>query len=363
MSPPPAPHTLQTPHPPHAPWRPGERVLVTGGAGFLGSHLCEQLLALGCEVIALDDLSSGDLQHLAPLRDHPRFRFVHRDVCLPPPPEAEGVSRIFNLACPASPALYQRQPVQTVLASVLGIWQLLELARRSGARLLQASTSEVYGDALQHPQQEADWGHVNPIGPRACYDEGKRCAEAMLLSYARQHGTDVGIARLFNTYGPRLNPGDGRVVCNFIVQALRGEPLTLYGNGTQTRSFCYVDDTVRGLIALMASGLRGPVNLGNPEECSMATLAARVQAVTGHAAGVVCRPLPEDDPRRRRPDIRLARQWLGWTPQVDLDTGLRRTVAYFRDRLAVDAAAAMASARPAPASCSSMPAPAGRPGP
>ena len=315
------------------PLRAGERVLVCGAAGFVGSHLCEALLQRGCEVLALDNLISGDLQHLAPLRAMPGFRFLHHDICQPPPPEAEGASRIFNLACPASPAHYQRMPVQTVLSSALGVWQLLELARRSGARLLQASTSEVYGDALEHPQQEHHWGHVNPIGPRACYDEGKRCAEAMLFAYAHQYGTDICIARLFNTYGPRLRPGDGRVVCNFIVQALRGEPLTVYGDGRQTRSFCYVDDTVRGLFALMESGWRGPVNLGNPCECTMVELAERVRRLTGSESALVHRPLPQDDPRRRRPDIGLARQWLGWRPEVGLDEGLRRTVAYFRERL------------------------------
>ena len=315
------------------PLRPGERVLVSGAAGFMGSHLCEHLLHRGCEVIALDNLSSGDLRHLAHLKACPRLRFLRHDICAPPPPEAEGVDRIFNLACPASPAQYQRMPVQTVLASALGVWQMLELARRSGARLLQASTSEVYGNALQHPQQEQDWGHVNPIGPRACYDEGKRCAEAMLLAYAQQYGTDVSIARIFNTYGPRLRPGDGRVVCNFIVQALQGEPLTLYGDGQQTRSFCYVDDTVRGLCMLMESGWRGPVNLGNPRECSMRELAERVLALTRSGSGLEHRPLPRDDPRRRRPDIRLAVQWLDWRPEVSLDEGLGRTVAYFRTRL------------------------------
>lgn len=315
---------------PARPLLPGEQVLVTGAAGFLGSHVCEQLLERGCEVLAVDNLSTGVLRHLAPLMTHPRFEFLLHDVCEVPPPQAQGVSRIFNLACPASPVQYQRMPVQTVLASVLGAWRLLELACRSGARLLQASTSEVYGDALQHPQQEHHWGHVNPIGPRACYDEGKRCAEAMLVAYAEQRGADVCMARLFNTYGPRLRPGDGRVVCNFIVQALRGEALTLQGDGSQTRSFCYVDDTVRGLLALMESGWRGPVNLGNPQECSMATLAARVIALTGSASALVHRPLPRDDPRRRRPDIRLARERLGWTPACDLDTGLLRTVDYFR---------------------------------
>lgn len=310
----------------------GERVLVTGGAGFIGSHLCECLLAQGCEVLALDNLSSGHTQNLAPLLSHPRFRFMRADVCAPPPPQAEGVQRIFNLACPASPAQYQRMPVQTVLTSALGVWRMLELAQRSGARLLQASTSEVYGDALQHPQREEDWGHVNPLGPRACYDEGKRCAEAMLLAYARQYGTTVRIARLFNTYGPRLQPGDGRVVSNFIRQALQGEDLTLYGDGHQTRSFCYVDDTVRGLWLLMESGHEGPVNLGNPVECSMRELAERVLAITGSRSRLVHRPLPQDDPRRRRPDIARAAQWLGWRPEIGLDEGLARTVAEFRAR-------------------------------
>ncbi len=313
--------------------RPGERVLVCGAAGFLGSHLCERLLQRGCAVLGLDNLISGDLRNLVALQASARFEFLRHDICSPPPPQAEGVSRIFNLACPASPAHYQRIPVQTVLASALGVWQLLELARRSGARLLQASTSEVYGDAQEHPQQESYWGHVNPVGPRACYDEGKRCAEALMVAYAEQYGTEVCIARLFNTYGPRLRPGDGRVVSNFIVQALRGDPLTLYGDGQQTRSFCYVDDTVRGLCALMESGWRGPVNLGNPCECRMVELAERVLAVTGSASALVHRPLPQDDPRRRRPDIRLARERLGWWPEVGLDEGLAHTVSYFRERL------------------------------
>jgi UDP-glucuronate decarboxylase len=308
-------------------------VLVPGGAGFVGSHLCDRLLARGHRVLALDDLSTGDTRHVAHLAGEPRFALRVHDVTAPLPADLGTVERIYNLACPASPAQYQRSPVQTTLTSVLGAWHLLELAGRCGAPLLQASTSEVYGDPQVHPQVEGYWGHVNPIGERSCYDEGKRCAEALCSAYRRERGSSIRIARIFNTYGPRLRPGDGRVVSNFIVQALRGEPLTLYGRGEQTRSFCYVDDTVEGLLRLMDAGVEEPVNIGNPHERSVLELAERVLRLTGSRSRIEYRPLPADDPTRRRPDIGAARRLLGWEPKVGLDDGLRRTVDYFRARL------------------------------
>jgi UDP-glucuronate decarboxylase len=305
-------------------------VLVTGAAGFVGSHLCDRLLEQGDTVLALDNLSTGHPAHLAHLRSHPRFDFLQHDIVEPLPAAAlRGTGRIFNLACPASPAHYQRHPVATTLASTVGTWRLLELAQAQGARLLQASTSEVYGDPQVHPQPEGYWGHVNPIGPRSCYDEGKRSAEAMCYAYARERGVQVRVARLFNCYGPRLRPGDGRVVSNFIVQALAGQALTIYGEGRQTRSFCFVSDTVAGLLALMASDTPGPVNLGNPQEHSMLELAERVLRLTRSGSPLVFRPLPVDDPQRRRPDIELARRQLRWQPRVRLDEGLRRTIDYF----------------------------------
>lgn len=310
-----------------------DTVLVTGAAGFIGSHLCEALLARGHRVIAVDNLSTGDLSHLDRLLGHAGFTFQRRDVGLEPTSDMARAGRIFNLACPASPAHYQNAPVDTVLSSVLGVWRLLELARATGARLLQSSTSEVYGDAQQHPQDESYWGHVNPIGPRACYDEGKRCAEAMLMAYRQQHHVDACMARLFNTYGPRLRPGDGRVVSNFIVQALLGDDLTVYGDGQQTRSFCYVDDTLRGLLLLMSSGETGPVNLGNPGEHTMLGLAEQVLRLTGSRSRLVFRPLPQDDPRRRCPDITRARTTLAWEPEVPLEEGLQRTIHHFRQLL------------------------------
>ena len=315
---------------------PSRPVLVAGAAGFIGSHLCERLLQAGAKVLAVDNLSSGDERNLRHLTGHPRLRFMQHDLCAPWTPSVyravRRVGRIFNLACPASPAYYQSRPVATVLASAVGTWRLLELAQHNGARLLQASTSEVYGDPQVHPQPEAYWGHVNPIGVRSCYDEGKRCAEAMCLAYARERGAQVRIARLFNCYGPRLRPGDGRVVSNFIVQALAHEPITIYGDGAQTRSFCYVSDTVDALLALMDSGLDTPVNIGRPDECSIRDLAGRVQQLTASRSALCFQPLPQDDPVQRCPDIGLARAALGWTPRVPLDEGLRLTIAHFAAR-------------------------------
>jgi UDP-glucuronate decarboxylase len=311
------------------------RILVTGGAGFVGSHLCDRLLAQGHSVLAVDDLSTGDPSHIAHLLSHPRFRTAQHDIARDLPAEARASTRIFNLACPASPAYYQRHPVQTTLTSVLGVWRLLELAGQSGARLLQASTSEVYGDPQVHPQTESYHGHVNPIGPRSCYDEGKRCAEAMAFAYHRERHLPIRVVRLFNSYGPRLTPGDGRVVSNFIVQALRGDPLTVYGDGQQTRSFCYVDDTVDGLMRMMESDIEGPVNIGNPQEHTVLELAEIVLRLTESRSRIVRRPLPADDPQRRKPDITLARAKLGWQPRVALEDGLSRTAHYFRELLQI----------------------------
>jgi UDP-glucuronate decarboxylase len=331
-------------------WPHRRPVLVTGAAGFVGSHLCDRLLERGDTVLALDNLSTGCASHLAHLHGHPRLHRVWHDLCEPLPAALREAGRIFNLACPASPAYYQQHPVATVLASTLGSWRLLELAHTSGARLLQASTSEVYGDPMVHPQPESYWGHVNPTGPRSCYDEGKRNAEATCYAYARERGVDVRVARLFNCYGPRLRPGDGRVVSNFIVQALAGEPLTVYGDGRQTRSFCYVSDTVDALLALMESDETLPVNIGNPCEHSMLELAELVLRTTGSASPLVFRPLPVDDPVRRRPDIALARRVLGWEPKVALEQGLMRTIAHFRALGSADAEAV-----PAASSASSAP--------
>lgn len=312
-------------------------MLVAGGAGFIGSHLCERLLAAGHDVLVLDNFSTGRRKHLASLdsRSRPggRLQVLDHDVTEPLPAKAADATRLFNLACPASPAHYQARPVQTVLASALGGWRLLEAARAGGTRLLQASTSEVYGDPQQHPQSEQYWGHVNPNGPRACYDEGKRCAEAMAEAYGRQYGVQVRVARIFNTYGPRLRPGDGRVVSNFIVQALRGEPLTVYGDGSQTRSFCYVDDTVEALLRLMDADDSGPVNIGNPVETSVLELAEMVLRLCRSRSTLARVPLPIDDPVRRRPDISRARQLLDWAPRVSLEDGLRQTIDYFRFEL------------------------------
>ena len=308
--------------------------IVTGGAGFVGSHLCERLLADGWRVLAVDDLSTGDPSHLEHLIGHPHFDTDLQDIAQGLPDAVGDAARIFNLACPASPSYYQQHPVQTTLTSVLGMWRLMEVAARTGVRVLQASTSEVYGDPEVHPQSEDYHGHVNPIGPRSCYDEGKRCAEAMCFAYHRQRHVPIRIARVFNSYGPRLRPGAGRVVSNFIVQALSGEPLTVYGDGEQTRSFCYVDDTVEGLLRMMDAEVEGPLNIGNPTEHSVLELAELVLRLTGSGSSLVRRPLPADDPQRRRPDISRAGHHLGWRPTVQLEEGLRRTIDYFRRELA-----------------------------
>ena len=309
-----------------------KRILVTGGAGFLGSHLCERLLREGHEVLCVDNLFTGSKRNIAHLIDDSRFEFIRHDITLPLLAE---VDEIYNLACPASPVHYQHDPVQTTKTSVVGAINMLELATRLNCRILQASTSEAYGDPQVHPQPEGYWGNVNPIGLRACYDEGKRCAETLFFSYHRQHGLEIKVARIFNTYGPRMHHADGRVVSNFIVEALSGEPITLYGDGEQTRSFCYVDDLIDGLIRLMASPpeFTGPVNLGNPSELTMKALAGKVLEHIGADVPIEHRPLPADDPRQRQPDIALARRMLRWHPQVELDEGLVRTIAYFRNRM------------------------------
>ena len=302
--------------------------LVTGGAGFIGSHLCDRLVAQGKEVMCLDNFYTGSKNNIRHLLDKPNFELIRHDIWLPVYIEVE---RIYNLACPASPIHYQNDPVATVKTSVLGAINMLGLAKRCRARILQASTSEVYGDPLEHPQNEAYWGNVNPIGPRACYDEGKRCAETLFFDYHRQNRVDIRVARIFNTYGPRMHPRDGRVVSNFIVQALAGEDITVYGDGSQTRSFCYIDDMVNALLALMEHGsLVGPVNLGNPAEFSVLELAEAVLRLTGSRSRIIFKPLPADDPCQRQPDIRLAKENLDWTPQVALEDGLKETIGYFR---------------------------------
>ena len=310
----------------------GQRAIVTGGAGFLGSHLCARLLEQGYDVIALDNLVTGSEKNLRAIRDDRRFRFVRHDVTAPWRGEA---SRIFNLACCASPRHYQSDPEKTVRTCVDGSINMLKVARRSGARIFQASTSEVYGEPQVHPQREDYRGNVNPDGPRACYDEGKRCAESLFFDYHRMYGTDIKVARIFNTYGPQMQLDDGRVVSNFIVQALRNEPITLYGEGLQTRSFCYVDDLVDGILALMDSprDFQGPVNLGNPVEVTVRELAERIIALTGSRSTLVHRPMPVDDPTRRCPDISLARSRLSWEPRIPLDEGLRRTAEWFEQAL------------------------------
>jgi UDP-glucuronate decarboxylase len=324
------------------------RVLVTGGAGFLGSHLCERLIDLGHDVLCVDNFYTGTRANLAALLDHPHFELLRHDITFPLYVE---VDRIFNLACPASPRHYQLDPVQTTKTSVHGSINLLGLAKRLHAPIVQASTSEVYGDPVQHPQTEGYWGHVNPIGPRACYDEGKRCAETLFSDYRRQHGVVTRIARIFNTYGPRMQPGDGRVVSNFIVAALRKEPLTVQGDGWQTRSFCYVSDTIDALLRLMDApeSFGGPVNVGNPVECSVLELAERIRKLTRSRSRIEFIAPACDDPRQRRPDIALAKRVLDWEPRVELDEGLARTIEYFRRTLAGRkvAAAARADARTA----------------
>ena len=305
------------------------RVLVTGGAGFLGSHLCERLLADGHDVLCVDNFFTGSRDNVLHLLGNPRFELLRHDVTFPLYVE---VDQIYNLACPASPIHYQRDPVQTTKTSVHGAINMLGLAKRVNASILQASTSEVYGDPEVHPQQEGYWGRVNPVGPRACYDEGKRCAETLFFDYYRQHGLRIKVARIFNTCGPRMHPNDGRVVSNFIVQALSGAPITLYGDGQQTRSFCFVDDLIEGLIRLMNTpdDVTGPVNLGNPVEFTIRELAEQVLAKTRSASELLQEPLPEDDPRQRQPDIDLARALLDWQPVVPLAEGLDRTIDYFR---------------------------------
>jgi UDP-glucuronate decarboxylase len=306
-------------------------VLVTGGAGFLGSHLCERLLAAGHEVLCLDNFFTGTKGNIQHLLDHDGFELLRHDVTFPLHVE---VDEIYNLACPASPIHYQHDPVQTTKTSIHGAINMLGLAKRLRCKIFQASTSEVYGDPQVHPQKENYWGHVNPIGPRACYDEGKRCAETLFFDYHRQHRLRVKVARIFNTYGPRMRPDDGRVVSNFIVQALKRQPITIYGDGRQTRSFCYVDDLIEGFSRLMATedGFAGPINLGNPREFTMRQLANEILAVTGSRSKIVYQPLPRDDPRQRQPDISLANEVLEWAPKVSLEDGLERTIAYF-DRM------------------------------
>jgi UDP-glucuronate decarboxylase len=308
------------------------QILVTGGAGFLGSHLCEKLLAQGHDVICADNFFTGSKRNIDHLLDNPRFELVRHDVTFPLYVE---VDQIYNLACPASPVHYQHDPVQTTKTSVHGAINMLGLAKRTKARIFQASTSEVYGDPDVHPQPESYWGRVNPIGLRSCYDEGKRCAETLFFDYHRQYGLDIRVARIFNTYGPRMHPNDGRVVSNFIVQALRGEPITVYGSGEQTRSFCYVDDLIEGFVRFMAldAPCPGPINLGNPGEFTIGELARLVIELTGSKSEIVFKPLPSDDPMQRKPDIGVAKERLGWEPGVQLREGLGKTIAYFEGLL------------------------------
>jgi UDP-glucuronate decarboxylase len=315
-----------------------KKILITGGAGFLGSHLCDRLLEQGHEVLCVDNLFTGNKRNIYHLLKHPHFEFLRHDVCFPLYVE---VDEIYNLACPASPIHYQRDPVQTTKTSVQGAINMLGLAKRLKARIFQASTSEIYGDPTVHPQIEEYWGNVNTIGPRACYDEGKRCAETLFFDYRRQHQLDVRVARIFNTYGPRMHVNDGRVVSNFIVQALKNEDITLYGDGQQTRSFCYVDDLIEGFVRFMdlprgengQPGFSGPMNLGNPVEFTIRQLAEKIVQLTKSKSRIVFRPLPIDDPMQRRPDITKAREYIGWQPKVELEEGLNRTIAYFEELL------------------------------
>lgn len=309
-----------------------KRVLVTGGAGFLGSHLCERLVSQGCYVICADNFFTGERANLGSFAESKNIEIIRHDICFPLYIE---VDEIYNLACPASPIHYQHDPVQTTKTSVLGAINMLGLAKRVGAKIFQASTSEIYGDPAVHPQPESYWGNVNTIGPRSCYDEGKRCAETLFFDYKRQHDTKIKVARIFNTYGPRMHPNDGRVVSNFIVQALRGVDITIYGDGSQTRSFCYVDDMVDGFISFMESedALCGPMNLGNPSEFTILQLAEKILDLVGGTSKIVRRSLPMDDPKQRRPDIGLAQEALSWQPKVDLDIGLSKTIQYFDELL------------------------------
>jgi UDP-glucuronate decarboxylase len=309
-----------------------KKILVTGGAGFLGSHLCDILVQQGHHVLCVDNYFTGSLKNIQHLLDHKNFEVVRQDICFPLYVE---VDEIYNLACPASPRHYQHDPIQTTKTSILGAYNMLGLAKRTGARILQSSTSEVYGDPTIHPQPESYWGNVNPIGPRSCYDEGKRAAETLFFDYHRQHGVGIKVARIFNTYGPRMAIDDGRVVSNFVVQALLGHDITVYGQGQQTRSFCYVDDQVRGLMSLMASdeSVTGPINIGNPEEFTILELAQKVIEFTGSTSKIVFSSLPKDDPQQRRPDITLAQSVLNWQPTVNLKEGLPKTIDYFRSAL------------------------------
>jgi len=310
----------------------GKRILVTGGAGFIGSHLCEQLLKAGAEVLCVDNYFTGRRENIARLLNHPLFEAMRHDVTFPLHVEVDA---IFNLACPASPIHYQFDPVATTKVSVIGAINMLGLAKRLRCRILQASTSEIYGDPNIHPQPETYWGHVNPIGPRACYDEGKRCAETLFFDYRRQHKLPIKVMRIFNTYGPRMHEHDGRVVSNFIIQALKGQPITIYGSGQQTRAFCYVDDLIDGTISLMKTDVdvTGPINIGNPTEFTMMELAQMITKLTNSSSPIEHLPLPQDDPKQRQPDITLARNTLGWEPKIPLEEGLKKTIAYFEQHL------------------------------
>ncbi|MDO9498629.1 UDP-glucuronic acid decarboxylase family protein [Falsiroseomonas sp.] len=320
-----------------------KRILVTGGAGFLGSHLCDRLVDQGHEVLCVDNYFTGRKENILHLMDRPNFEVMRHDITFPLYVE---VDEIYNLACPASPVHYQYDPVQTTKVSVLGSINMLGLAKRVGARILQASTSEIYGDPAVHPQTEDYCGNVNPLGPRACYDEGKRCAETLFFDYSRRHNVKIRVIRIFNTYGPRLHDSDGRVVSNFIVQALRGEDITIYGDGSQTRAFCYVDDLIDGMVAMMGADedVPGPINIGNPHEISVLTLASKIIALTGARSQLVRKPLPQNDPTQRCPDISRARQLLNWEPRVSLDEGLRRTIAYFAGKMGEPASAGIRDA-------------------